>query len=221
MGRQAARGERDHRRTGQRLQRAAEPRSDDGRRPRLSPVDGSLRRRCACIDVWYASHHRGRHPRGGRGDRRAPGSGRRQPPGALRGHLQQGSPARRHARVRVADRHRRRPARHPRRSARRHARRAAQAARSRPREGLHRLPSDDAGEPARVPRALPVRRLRAQGRRRRQRRDALLHHRPAGSRRERPAHPAGQGGDGVGPGAVPRRRACTTTTASASSSVSS
>ena len=40
-----------------------------------------------------------------------------------------------------------------------------------------------------------------------QRRDPLLHHRPRGSRRERPAHPPGQGGDRLRPGAVHRRRA--------------
>ena len=72
----------------------------------------------------------------------------------------------------------------------------------RAREGLHRLPGHDAREPARLPRALPLRRLRPQGGRRGQRRDPLLRVRPPGPRRERPAHPAGQGGNGLGHGAA-------------------
>ena len=44
--------------------------------------------------------------------------------------------------------------------------------------------------------------LRAQGRGRRQRRDALLRHRARGARRERPVDPPGQGGDRVRPRAV-------------------
>ncbi len=115
---------------------------------------------------------------------------------------------------------RRRSPGHPRRPAGRHARRCARRP-CRAREGLHRLPGDHAREPARLPRALPVRRLRPQGRRRRERRDPLLHPRPRGPRRERPAHPPGEGGDGIGAGAVPRRRAPTRTTPSASSSASS
>ena len=72
------------------------------------------------------------------------------------------------------------------------------------REGLRGLPGDDAREPARLPRAVPVRRHRPQGGRRRQRRHPLLRHRARGPGRERPADPPGEGGDGVGHGAVPR-----------------
>ena len=67
-----------------------------------------------------------------------------------------------------------------------------------PAPGLRGLPSHDGREPPRVPGALPLHRLRAQGRGRRQCRDALLRDDPGGPRRERPAHPAGQGGDRVG-----------------------
>ena len=172
------------------------------------------------LDVWYASitdddireaaEATGMLARPDRGG--APRSGSR-PSSARRA-------ARRHACLRVADRGRRRPPGHPRRPAGDHPRRLRGRSGG-PREGLHRLPGDDVREPARLPRALPVRRLRAQGRRRRERRDALLRPRPRGPRRERPAHPPGEGGDGVGHGAATSRRASTPTTASASSSASS
>ena len=145
---------------------------DDGDRPRLSPVDGSLRGD-ATPRRLVRLHHRRRHPGCGRGDRRAPGPAGGRPSRPARGHLRQGPTARRDARVRVADGDRRRTAGHPRRSAGHHARRD----RRRPggaREGLHGLSGHDGREPPRLPRAVSVRRLRAQGRRRRQRRDALL-----------------------------------------------
>ena len=69
-------------------------------------------------------------------------------------------------------------------------------------------------------RALPVRRHRPQGRRRRQRRHAGLGRADARPRSRRPAAAAGQGGPGLGPRAVPRRRAGTRTTASGSSRAS-
>ena len=58
---------------GQRLQRRAEPRRDDGDRPRLSPVDGALRRHAPDRRLVRVDHRRG-HPgrrRGGRPPRRA------------------------------------------------------------------------------------------------------------------------------------------------------
>ena len=61
------------------------------------------------------------------------------------------------------------------------------------------------------------RRHRPQGRRRRQRRHALLDRAAARPRRRRPALPPGQGGAGVGARAVSSARAGTRTTASASS----
>ena len=73
-----------------------------------------------------------------------------------------------------------------------------------PREDVQRLPGDPRREPPRARRALPVRRLRAQGRRRRQRRHALLRRPARGPRRGRPALPPGQGGDRVGPRPVSR-----------------
>ena len=88
------------------------------------------------------------------------------------------------------------------------------------RQDVPRLPGDHGREPARARRALPVRRLRAQGRRRRQRRDPLLHRPPRGPRRERSADPPGQGGDRVGARAVSRATDHTRTTANGSSSAS-
>ena len=88
-----------------------------------------------------------------------------------------------------------------------------------PGQDVPRLPRLDGREPARADRALPVRGLRAQGRRRRQRRDALLHRPPGGPRRGRPVDPPGQGGDASV--LEPHVAASTTrTTASASSSAS-
>ena len=45
-----------------------EPRGDDGHRPRLPPVDGPLREHAPARRLVHADH-RGRHPRGRRGDR--------------------------------------------------------------------------------------------------------------------------------------------------------
>ena len=76
VGRQAAGGQRRHRLPGQRLQRVGDPRGDDGRRPRLPPVDGPLRDHAPDRRLVRLAHRR-RHPRGGRGDgtasRAAPG----------------------------------------------------------------------------------------------------------------------------------------------------
>ena len=74
-----------------------------------------------------------------------------------------------------------------------HPRRAGRA-----REDVQRLPGDAGREPPRARRALSIRRLRPQGRRRRERRHPLLRRPPRGSRPGRPAPPPGQGGDGVG-----------------------
>ena len=90
----------------------------------------------------------------------------------------------------------------------------------RPREDLRRLPGDAGREPSRAHRALPLRRLRAQGRRRRKRRHPLLRRPPRGARRRRSAPAPGQGGDRLGPVDPTSRPATTRTTASGSSSAS-
>ena len=83
------------------------------------------------------------------------------------------------------------------------------------RKDVQRLPGDAGREPPRARRALSIRRLRAQGRRRRERRHPLLHRPPRRPRRGRCAAPPGEGGDRVGARAVPDiqlarepRRAC-------------
>ncbi len=79
------------------------------------------------VDIWYATITDGVDPRGGGVRRAAPGTVRQGPAGAPRGPLQQGTPARRDARVRVAHRRRGRSPGDPRRSAGHHARRARRA----------------------------------------------------------------------------------------------
>ena len=104
---------------------------------------------------------------------------------------------------RLADVHRRRPMAHQGRPADRGPRRAARRA-GRAGTDVQRLPRDARREPARARRALSIRRLRAQGRRRRQRRHSLLRGPAGGSRRGRSPVPPGQGGDRIGPRPVSR-----------------
>ncbi len=152
---------------------APEPRGDDDG---ASAATASGWRRYAgmrLIDVWYASIteddiREAADAAGLLAGRKA--ASRRQ---RARSDLQQGPRQGRPARLRVAHGGGRRPPGHPRRSARRQRTSRSTAGRARSRS-LHRLPGDDAREPAQVPRALPLRRRRPQGRRRRQRRDALL-----------------------------------------------
>ena len=221
VGRQAARRERRHRRPRQRLQRRA--RTARRRWPPSAatasgwPATPGMR----LIDVWYASITDADIREAAEATRAARGPGRSRPPPAARGDLQQGPPARRHARLRVAHRGRRRPPGHPRRPAGHHARRRPR----RQRTALEKVFTDYRA-------TMPE-----------NRRDFLERYRfvdfalkvvgvgsvgtrcyvvvLAGPRRERPAHPPGQGGDRLRPGAVPRRPARTPTTPSASSSASS
>ena len=86
------------------------------------------------------------------------------------------------------------------------------AARSR----VRRVPPDPQRRPAGPVRPLPLRRLRPQGRRRRQRRHPRVDGAVPGTQR-RTAVPAAEGGEPVGDRARPRRRSRRPTTASASS----
>ena len=95
----------------------------------------------------------------------------------------------------------------------------ADDSRSRPAHDPH-VPAHAPARPAPPARELPLRRRRAQGRRRRQRRDPVLDPAAARPRRDRPAVPPGQGGAGVGARAVPRHERVRATTASAWSRVS-
>ena len=194
MGRQAACGERRHRRTRQRLHAAqnrvatmAAVRSYREWMARYAPCPSSTSGTRTSPTTTSAPP--ARPPSRVQGHRQAAGDDRQA--------LQQGARPRSDARREPADHGRRRPAaiildppiiQHV----------EIPGRPSGDAQGLRGLPRDDGREPARVPGALPVRRLRTQGRRRRQRGDALLRARPRGSRRERHPHPPGKGGDRVG-----------------------
>ena len=106
--------------------------------------------------------------------------------------------------MRLADGGRRRPVADRRRPAGRHPRRDRRAGSAALEKDVQRLSRDAGREPSRARRALSVRRLRAQGRRRRKRRHPLLRRPARGSRRGRSAAPPGQGGDRLGPATLPR-----------------
>ncbi len=203
MGRQAARGQHRDRRSGQRLQRGPEPGRHDARPSAATASGWPATPGCACSTCPTP-----RSPRraSGRWPRPRACSTAGQPRDVANCFEAIFSKARQRDGMRAfesADRRRRRPPGDPRRPAG-HQPRRVRGWRGSPRRHVQRLPGHDAREPARVPRALPLRRCRPQGGRRRQRRDALLHARARGARRERPADPPGQGGDRVGARAVPR-----------------
>ena len=218
VGRQAARREHRHRRARQRLQRR--PRTGRPRWPPCAPTASGWPRFAAMrlIDVWYSyitddAIRAAAEPfLAGSKD----GAARR---AKLEGLFSKARGQRRAPRRELADHDRRWPARRRRRPAGHPARRDPRRARCHA-QGLRGLPRHDGREPPRVPGALPLRRLRAQGRGRRQRRDALLRPHPRGPRRGRPAHPAGQGGDRLGARGARRRQPAMPTTASASWSAS-
>ena len=165
--------------------------------PPCAPTASGWRatRRCAS-STCGTRHHRGGHPRRCRADA-GPHEGCRRATRPDREPLQQGArprpaacggqPHRAPGRQAVL---RRAAPGHP---AHRDPRRTRGAA-----PGLRGLPGHDGREPPRVPGAIPLHGLRAQGRWRWQCRDALLRDDPRRPRRERPAHPPGQGGDRVG-----------------------
>ena len=84
-------------------------------------------------------------------------------------------------------------------------------------DGLSRVP---AGGPSRPDRPLPARRLRPQGRRRRERRARSIRRPVHRRRRRRSAVPPGQAGRGIGLRAIPATRAAGRATASGSSRAS-
>ena len=202
VGRQATRGERRDRRPRATASRRAEARTADARdRARRTASRWRPTRGCGLLDIWYdqttADDIEASLLALGEGHRRA----RAQPRRTARARLQRlFTKARGKDRMkadRLAHRGRRRPVADRRRSAGRHPRRDP-GRRRRPREDVQRLPGDAGREPPRTRRALPIRRLRAQGRRRRERRDPLLHGPPRRARRGRSADPPGEGGDRVG-----------------------
>ena len=221
MGRQAPRRERRDRGAQQRLHRGRGTHCRPRVRARLPRADGGVfrdaparhlvrpddrrRYRGSLAKEAKTPQRKGRIPEGRRGS----------PRGSLREGSRQGPdegerPAHRLRRRPVADR--RRPAGgHPRRDPGRG---------SGARQDVPRVPGDPGREPARARRALSIRRLRAQGRRRRQRRHPVLRRPPRGTRRGRSAAPPGEGGDRVRARSVPRPTARTRTTASVSSSAS-
>jgi len=214
MGCEAPGDKRGDRRTGQRLHGCGEPARGHGHRAGLPAPDGELRpdapdRRLVLGD------HRPRHPRGDRGHRLVRGVHGPPASGGAGVDLHEGPASRRPSRLPLPHTACGWPSPHRRgspdgRAGRRRRRRC------RPGTGLPRLPLHASREPARTAGALPFRRLRPQGRGRRERRYALLRPRAGRAGRHRSAHPAGQGGDRLRPRAVPAGQAATGATASAS-----
>ena len=204
VGREAPRHELRDLRARPQLHQGAEGQDRAARRSRVPRVDAQARSDAEPPGLVRAPRRRDDRT----GDQ---GAGRRRSRRGSRGGRREGANEGQHEGVCEAYGGRRRRAEDRLRSAADHAdqrpRRpgACRDGRSRAARGLSQLPPD---APARSPtpaRGVPVGRLRAQGRRRRQRGDALLDPADARPGRDRSAVPPGQGGAGFRARAVPRQ----------------
>ena len=225
MGREAARRQLRDPRPGARLQQVRAPLRRARLRPPVPPPDAAVGADEHARGLVRAS--RGRPAARGRprcssvrGADEAGGEGRGAPGRA-------GVRARPRSRPRQADGHRRRRAAHRRRPAADRSRRGVRPARlgvGADERGDHAaaslLPEDADARPPPSDRGVQGRPRRPEGRRRGQRRHALLHPAAARQRRERSALPAGEGGGAVGARALRGQERLLTITASGSSSAS-
>ncbi len=163
------------------------------------------------FDVWYS-----RDRRRGTGARVGV-AGEQEGGQAVRGQCREGALERQPQSVREADTGRRRRAALRQRPAADRARSANSTGRGEVRRRALRdplLPSDAPERPLSTPRAVPLRRRGAQGRRSRQRRNEGVGRAVRRPGQRRPADPSGQGGAGLGARAVPRQEQVPAVTAS-------